>query len=286
MNRLSVQKSLMQKCLNRQFDQLFEQFRDTHQSSCSTELLQVCLSVAAQEGHIKTVKYLWNKFVLKSRILVVRPQVLADIGNLVFHNGEHRILQGISSHYDRFYRYEKGDEWDRYKYHLRRLVVEGYARYNNDRTPFEKKWKSFKKNVDHELSNYPICVWDFPYLTQSMKDMNEYKLTKMLFHTGVQDIFNDCSTTLLLNMILLQPDIHITKKLALFKKFVDLTSCDKTKCFEDTIVILVRLLNYTQCKEDLIPYMLESGIPITKNAMRIYDSKVCTDIISKANIVG
>ncbi|AGO13999.1 AaceriAGR142Cp [[Ashbya] aceris (nom. inval.)] len=253
----TAQRAIIRQCLNRNFDEVLKQVRTLPLQECSVSFLQIYLARAVQEGHVASVDYVWNRFVQRAGVLVVRPDVLCDIGNLMFFSGSFGILDSIWRHYDKFYRSEQGVEWDDYRYHLLRLRIEGYAARPASATAFPKKWRKLLLDLDCALPAYPFSVWDFPQLRLSLGELEERNLARWIIR-ALRGIQNEYTSTLLLNMTLQQPQLDPDAKLRLFRWFVSRRHCS-AGALNETITMLARKLESNEYA-DLKEFLAQMGI--------------------------
>ncbi|AAS54632.1 AGR142Cp [Eremothecium gossypii ATCC 10895] len=253
----STQRAIVKQCLNRNFDEVLQKLRLMPLQECSVSFLQIYLARAVQEGHVASVDYVWNRFVQRAGVLVVRPDVLCDLGNLMFFSGSFGILDSVWRHYNKFYRSEQGAEWDDYRYHLLRLRIEGYATRSTSGTAFPKKWRKLLEDLDRSLPAYPFSVWDFPQLKQSLGGLEERNLARWVIK-ALRGVQNEHTSTLLLNMTLQQPHLDRDAKLRLFRWFVGRRHCS-ADALNETIHLLARRLQKDEYTE-LRAFLSQMGI--------------------------
>ena len=106
---------MVQMCLNRQFNELLAEARHYPIEQFNKHFLQLYLGQVTRYAHWPSVAFLWNKFVQKRRLLVVKPNVLADIAHLSLHENKVGFVRSVLQHYNSYYSHEGGPEWDFYK---------------------------------------------------------------------------------------------------------------------------------------------------------------------------
>ncbi|AMD22226.1 HGL114Cp [Eremothecium sinecaudum] len=265
----SVRKLMLTKCLNREFDELLKLVKDTDVRHFNTHFLQIYLSRAVQEGHTESAKYIFNKFVLRHKFMIVRPNVLCQLANLVYYDGKTSFLDSLWRSYLMYFRNLSGPDWDRTKYHLLKLRIESFARCD---VSFQKKWIKLLETMDEVIPNQPLSVWDFPNMTSSLKTYHAGALHNMLFDKFANIATNDQAIVLLLDMILLQTHVDEQFKLQLFQRFVQEAQYDKEKSLNNSITILLYQLSPEKCKR-LIEYLVSKQIAISPKNGRLYQSK-------------
>lgn len=271
------QKLLIRQCLNQEFEPLLVTVRTIPKLDLNKHFLQLYLSQAIKFGHLPSVTYLFNKFVVKYSYLMIRPDLLVDISNLMVKNNKNGFLDLIWNHYQKFYRYESVN--DDIKYQLLKNKIEEYAMRPNDLTCFRKKWYKFIKELDNVLVDYPINVWDFPYLTSSLENTNEDLLWKLLFDDYNKGTFNQYTMPLLLNMILLQNHISQESKFLLFQHFIKISTCEGSVHLQDTLLILFKICDELK-RFELINIVKEQNIQLTERTKRLINDVTLYEIVN------
>lgn len=240
----AARKALYLDCLNRKFDDVLKAVRNIQASDMDYAFLQLYLSRSCQWGHISSVTHIWDKYVLRSNMLVVKPSLLCEIGNLALNEGKHFLPPQLYQHYVRFFaRSMPGEGGQQIEYELLRIKTESFAKGTMDKTRFREKWKVFLEDIDHHLPpTIGLRVRDFPYLSQSIKSEDSETLLQLLFNQNKLDFKNRTTAPLLLNMIIMRSPQSIEAKIGLFEKFHEI---HRSLNYDDTLTILFRL-----CKGD------------------------------------
>lgn len=240
----ATRKALYLDCMNRRFDDVLKAVRNIKAEDMDYAFLQLYLTKSCRWGHIGSVSYIWDKYVLRSNMMTVGPSLLCDMGNLALNESKYFLPPQLYQHYMRFFSYNSpGDEGDEVEYELLRIKVESFAKGTMHKTRFREKWKVLLEDMDHRLSPAAkLSVRDFPYLGQGVRFEDNALLMKLLFDQNKLEIKNKSTLPLLLNMILLQGSQTIDSKVSLFEKFHE---THRSLDYDDTLTILFRL-----CKGD------------------------------------
>lgn len=226
-------------CLNGKFDEVLDSVRNAPYEM-DYSFLQMYLSRSCHWGHIDSVSHIWYRYVMRSKVLIIKPSLLCDMSNLALNEGKHFLPEQICEHYKQFYsKYTNDGENRLLEYDLLRIKVESFAKGTSQKTNFREKWKVFLEDVDNYFpTEMEFRVRDYPHLTKSMETAPTDTLMSILFNEGKKNIMNNTTLPLLLNMILLQPQHHISFKTALFERF---HQAHRSLNYDDTFTILFRL---------------------------------------------
>lgn len=235
-------------CLNRKFDNVLKVVRSTPAKEMDYAFLQTYLSRSCQWGHIDSVSHIWYRFVMRHNMVVIKPSLLCDIGNLALNEGKHFIPGQLYRYFVKFYgKTLTMEQRQAMEYELLRIKVESFAKGTMNKTSFREKWKVFLEDIDHRFP--PSMVFrarDFPNLGNSLRHEQYGSLLTLLLGQNKIDINNGSTAPLLLNLILMYSLQGVPIKLDLFEKF---HGSHRMLSYDDTLAILLRL-----CRND--PYDL------------------------------
>lgn len=271
----ATRNTLYLDCMNRKFDDVLRVVRSTSANEMDYAFLQLYLSRSCQWGHIASVTHIWDKYVLRLKMMTVHPSLLCEIGNLALNEGKHFLPPQIYHHYVKFFSGTMPiDEEQRIEYELLRIKVESFAKGTMLKTRFREKWKVLLEDMDHHLSSaMELRVRDFPYLTKSVQLEDNEMLMKLLFDQNKLDIKNRSTAPLLLNIILSQPQQSIESKISLFEKFYD---THRSLKYDDTLTILFRLCKGDGYRLSKLGQMVEEkGLnPLSSVALRAFTNGI------------
>ncbi|KAL3234624.1 Uncharacterized protein RNJ44_03386 [Nakaseomyces bracarensis] len=236
-----MSKQLYIQCLNREFDAVLSQVRKTPLEELGHNFLQLYLAKSCQYAHAPSVVYLWNKFVLNKDVLVIKPELLCDMGSIALHSGHLFMPPRLLVHYNRHHTPEGKFVVDPYSYELSRIKVESFAKGTATSKLFKERWKVFLEDIDNKFPlSYNYRIRDYMYLADSIKSTPEDKLTHvadLLFQSKKLLVKNPSSMSLLLNIILTYQGLSISHKVVLFEEF--LSKMGAGVQLDDTVSILV-----------------------------------------------
>ena len=242
-----VRKQLYVQCLNREFDKVLSQVRRIPVNEMDYGFLQLYLTRSCIWGHMESADYIWHKYVIKNHVLVIRPHVLCELGNLALANDKFFVTKQIYEYFRKMYGTKRYDvillKW---KYELLRIKIESFAKGTGESSTFSEKWKVFLEDMDSDLPvTTKISVRDFPNLGKALHhdieigNVTEPILLDMLFTEKKLSVKNPSTLPLLLNLVLLQPTFSSSFKLGLFKRFYGF---HPQLDHDDSLIILCRLL--------------------------------------------
>ncbi|SCU78240.1 LADA_0A04610g1_1 [Lachancea dasiensis] len=235
----SLRKNLIAQCLNLEFDSLLETVRKLPVDRLDENFLQLYLAMGVQHAHVPSVDYLWYKYVMTRKVLMVKPSTLCGIGVVSLNGNKPFIPRQLCAHFEQFYGHD-GHKWAECRDELLRIKVESFAKTAGARMSFREKWKVFLEDIDNVVDpSLNICVYDFPHLTASLKGADPELLEQLLFHENKIAIKNSSTLPTLLNMILLQDWLSADFKLRIFGAFRD---CHRSLGYSDSISIIFRVL--------------------------------------------
>ncbi|SCU99745.1 LANO_0F03444g1_1 [Lachancea nothofagi CBS 11611] len=235
---LNVRQTLFARCLNLEFDALLCQVKKLPLNQLEEAFLHLFLAKSVQHAHVPSVDFLWYRFVMGRKVLMVKPSMLCGVGAVALNGNKPFIPPQVCTHFENFFGEESGV--DEYRNELLRIKVESFAKSTSCKVSFREKWKIFLEDIDNVVQpNCEIRVRDFPYLTQSLEHADRELLEQLLFHENKISIHNSSSLPLLLNMALLQPKLDADFKIRLFCEFRD---THKSLDYNDSISILFRVL--------------------------------------------
>lgn len=259
-------RKLYMQCLNLEFDAVLSQVRVTPPEQLSHSFLQLYLAKSCQYAHAPSVVYLWNKYVLNKSQLVVKPDLLCDMGAIALHSGHHFIPQRLLTHYNLHHTPKGGFVVDSYSYELSRLKVESFAKSTGHSKLFRERWKVFLEDIDNKFpvnNNYRIR--DYMYLAKSIETTPEDKLrhvVDLLFQSKKIVVKNPTSMSLLLNIVLSYPSLSISHKFAIFGQFMDIMGVGMQ--MDDTVAILSDSVKSDRLQlEELMRLMSKSEMVIS-----------------------
>lgn len=241
-----IRKQLYVNCLNREFDSVLSVVRETPNEELDYNFLHIYLSRSCQWGHMESVDYLWHRYVMRKKVLVVRPHLLTAMGNLALANNKLFVTQQIYIYFEEMYgessyNNESALKW---KYELLRIRTESFARGTMESGTFSEKWKVLLQDMDNVLpTNTTFRVRDFPYLGRALShalktgSLDEEMLNEMLFTETKISASNPTTLPLLLNLILSQPHFSPSFKIDLFKRFF---STHPLLPYDDSLCLLSR----------------------------------------------
>lgn len=241
-----TRKELYMRCLNRDFDSVLSTLRKLPDEQLDYEFLHIYLERSCQWGHMASVDYLWHRYVLDSKVLVVRPHLLVQMGNLALASNRLFVTQQIYRYFEELYGKNAYDDEAalRWKYELLRIKVESFARGTLESTTFREKWKVLLEDMDQVLpTSTVLSVRDFPYLREALKyalatgSMDVPALDEMLFTETKISIRNSSTLPLLLNLALAQGHFSPPAKVDLFKRFF---SSHPQLPYDDSLCVLAR----------------------------------------------
>lgn len=264
---------LTRKCLSGQLRELLVEAKEHPIKQFDRTFLQLYLSQATRYSHWPSIDFIWNRFVQKRQLLVVKPNVLCDIAKLSQFENKVGFTRSLLLHYNKFYRFERGLEWDRYKYRLLNVHIEMYSRKTFPRVSFKRKWHAFVTEVDNVLVQYPMSVWDWPNITYSLENVPMSVMTKWLFNDCKEGVLNDTSIPMLLNMILLQNHVTDTEKLQLLKEFLLKVNCDPSTHLQTTVQIFVHVCNATVAS-DAAKLLKDHGMVFSEKTNRMVSAEI------------
>lgn len=230
--------AITRKCLRGNLGEVLREVRKVPKESIDKSFMQFYLAQSTKYVHWPSISFIWNTFVVRRELMVVRPNILADIAKISVHENKYGFTRTVLRHYNRYYISQRGIRWDGYRYLLLNAHIEIYAKRPNTKANFKKKWHAYIVELDNELTHYPVSVYDFPNLTTSMRDIPIERLKKWLLNDCKEGSMNPYSMPMFLNMILLQPHVSGAEKIDVFKEFVQKTSVDLSRYLQDSVQIL------------------------------------------------
>ena len=252
-------------CLNRNFDLALKEIRAVPTTEMDHHLIQTCLIRSCYWGHIASVDYIWYKYVMQLHSLVIRPELLCDIGNLAIQEEKYFLPEHIYMYYKTVYgNNAQGLRWED-EYKLLKNKMEGFAKGTMEKTTFKEKWKVFLEDLDNYLPKDTVFrVRDFPYLTKSVVGAADSDLLySILFNENKLTIANPSTLTLLLNMILLQSEWAIEFRISTFKKFLSVYKSLNAD-YRDSLLIL-----FHECQGNA--YRLSEVTKYVEDTLKGYD---------------
>ena len=269
-----LRRSLYAQCLNREFDLLLPRLRQIPLEDMDYNLVQLVLRQSCKWGHMGCIDFIWYKYVRRNDSMLIEPSILCEIGEVALGEGKSFIPRDLYTYYKHYYgklwRKINPREFTYWEYELLRIKTEMFAKTTINRN-FSEKWKVFLKDMDNYLPNYcEFSFRDFPELVNSYHEHynqnnnkigdynnhsdNEILMSKYLFQDKEIIVKNETTLPLLLNIILLQNDIHLDNRINLFNSFYSIHSRLPA---EDSILILIHECDvYRVC--ELLDYLLTS----------------------------
>lgn len=240
----AARNALYLDCLNRKFDSVLKTVRSIPAKNMDYAFLQMYLARSCHWGHMASVSYIWYRYVLRLNVLIIKPPLLCDIGNLSLNEGNYFIPPHLHEYFSRIYGKSLPiEERQSLDYELSRIKVESFAKGTMSKTSFREKWKVFLEDIDHRFpAQMTFRARDFPNLGRSLRHEKEELLMILLFGQNKIAIHNVSTAPLLLNLILLYSPQSISYKIGLFEKFYN---THQLLNYDDTLTILFRL-----CKGD------------------------------------
>lgn len=243
-----VRKELYFNCMNRRFDSVLESLRVINKDTVDYNFLQICLAQSCAWGHTKSIDYIWYKYVMRNRNLILSPELLVRMSNVAL--GDHKLFMPsqICQYFKDVYRSDKMKRHKNYNmwlYELLRIKVESFACGTMNKTQFREKWKIFIEDMDNDLpTTYCFHVRDFPYLTKGFNpNIHLEQMNDLLYNEQRLIVKNPSSLPMLLNILLLNSKLDISTKLQVFESFKD---THKTLNFADSLLILSK-----ECENDI-----------------------------------
>lgn len=253
-----LRRSLYAQCLNRDFDLLLPRLRQIPAEDMDYNLIQLVLRQSCKWDHMECINFIWYKYVRRNNSMLIEPNVLCEIGQIALSEGKSFIVRDLYTYYTHYYgkrwRTVNQREFTYWEYELLRIKTEMFAKtiINKD---FSEKWKVFLKDMDNYLPTYcKFSFRDFPELINSYREhyyqnntnqninksskdnSSEILMSKYLFQDKDINVKNETTLPLLLNIILLQNNIHLDKRINLFKTFYNI---HPKLSAEESILILV-----------------------------------------------
>lgn len=243
-----LRRSLYAQCLNREFNLLLPRLRQIPSEDMDYTLIQLVLRQSCKWGHMGCINFIWYKYVRRNNSMLIEPNILCEMGQVALGEGKSFMVRDIYTYYTHYY----GKLWRRinpreftyWEYELIRIKTETFAKTTINKD-FSEKWKVFLKDMDNYLPTYcKFSFRDFPELInsyhehyyQNNKDhninkrnnnhsnsnSNEILMSEYLFQDKDIIVKNETTLPLLLNIILLQNNIHLDKRINLFNSFYDI----------------------------------------------------------------
>ncbi|SCW04312.1 LAFE_0H10770g1_1 [Lachancea fermentati] len=264
---VDVRKRLFAKCLNREFDTLLEEVRSIPIKTLEESFLSLYLTKSVQYAHVPSIDYLWYRCIIRHNLLVVKPQILCDIGNIALQENKFFMVEQLYKHFTIFH--SKCRSSEAYKLELLRYKVESFAKGTGDSTTFQEKWKVFIEDIDHQISpEWPLSVHNFPYLTSALEDHGRELPLQLLLSEKKLSIRNKWTLPVLLNMIMLHKNVDQEFKMNLFQLF---HQRHKHLNYDETLTILFR-----NCKDEpyrassLMDFVKKNGLSLTHLAAKFF----------------
>lgn len=260
-------KQLYLQCLNREFDAVLSQVRGLPVEQLSHDFLQLYLAKSCQYAHAPSIVYLWNRFVLNKGVLVIKPQLLCEMGSVALHSGHLFIPPRLLTHYNKHHTPKGRFVVDSCSYELSRLKVESFAKGTVSSKLFRERWKVFLEDIDNKFpvtNNYRIR--DYMYLADSIRSTPEDKLkyiADLLFQRKKLVVKNPTSMSLLLNIILTYPALALSHKFAIFDQFLGTMGAGIQ--MDDTVAILAHAVKTDRLQlEELMRIINKSDIIVSE----------------------
>ncbi|CAG99078.1 Pet122p [Kluyveromyces lactis] len=266
--------AMIKSCVRGEFSDVLKELRSTPRDCMNRTFLQFYLGQSTKYAHWPSISFIWNRFVVRRDLLVVKPSVLADIAKISMHNGKYGFTETLLKHYNRYYASHTGVRWDGYRYMLLNAHIEMYAKKPNREVNFKKKWHAYISEIDNTLIRYPISVFDFPNMTASLNGINIDRLKKWLLVDCKEGSLNQHSMPMFLNMILLQSHVTPTEKIELFRDFLARSSVDPSQYLQESLQILAHDCSNDAIQDlvrDIQPYRMKLNAKTTR---RIAQNKV------------
>ncbi|CUS21238.1 LAQU0S02e09186g1_1 [Lachancea quebecensis] len=262
-----VRRGLFARCLNLEFDSLLTDIRKLPLDRLEESFLQLFLVKSVQHAHIPSVDFLWYRFVMGRKVLMVKPQLLCGIGAVALHGSKPFIPRQLCMHFEKFYGDKDG--LDQYRQELLRIKVESFAKSAGSSISFREKWKVFLEEIDKNVDETCVLrVRDFPYLAESAANADRDLLAQLLFEENKIAIKNRWTLPLLLNLVLLQPRLDADFKTRIFSTFYE---THKSLDYADSICILFQSLqNDIYRSTKLMQFLNEQRIPLPPLAAKIF----------------
>ncbi|CDO94140.1 unnamed protein product [Kluyveromyces dobzhanskii CBS 2104] len=259
--------TLAKNCQRGDFSNVLNAMRSIPNDRINKPFLQFYLGQSTKCAHWPSVSFIWNRFVVRRDLLIVKPSVLADIAKLSMHYEKYGFTESLLKHYNRYYAFRKGIRWDGYKYMLLNAHIEMYAKKPNEEVNFKKKWHAFIIEIDNALIRFPISAFDFPNLTTSLNGIHLKRIRKWLLVDCKEGSLNQNSMPMFLNMVLLQPHVTPTEKIEVFREFIAKCSVNPTLHLQESLQILAHECSNDAMQDllrDLQPYRMKLNAKTTR----------------------
>ncbi|CAR30336.1 hypothetical protein ACU8KH_05886 [Lachancea thermotolerans] len=264
-----IRRGLFARCLNLEFDSLLNDVRKLPLDRLEESFLHLFLAKSVQHAHVPSVDYLWYRFVMGRKVLMVKPRLLCGIGAVALHGSKPFIPRQLCMHFEKFY--GESDGLAQYHEELLRIKVESFAKSAGSSISFREKWKVFLEDIDRNVDE--TCVFrvrDFPYLAESAANADRDLLAQLLFEENKIAIKNRWTLPLLLNLALLQPRLDADFKIRIFSTFYE---THKSLDYTDSVCILFQTLRddvYRSTK--LMQFLTERRISLPPLAAKYFMS--------------
>ncbi|SCV03931.1 LAMI_0H12090g1_1 [Lachancea mirantina] len=266
-----VRKRLFKLCLNREFDLVLQELQKVSNRLVEESFLNVYLAKSVQWAHVESIDYLWYRYVMREQRLMVRPQILCDIGNISLDANKSFWPGQLCTHFAKVYGQET--HYRRFGIELLRIKVESFAKSTGEKTSFLEKWNVFLEELDQNVSErHSFSFRDFPHLAKALHCEEAEVVTELLFKETKSPVRNPTTLPMLLNMLILHPHLDPDFKLRLFASFHQKHS---TLYYDDTALALLQAYRHEPYRSyALFDFMKCRNIEISAKAVRLFTRNV------------